>query len=324
MSIFGSSPVYVDPWEIEYGEQLPASIEQDNSIDATVEKDLDQWGPIKPPSTTIDFDRIVLIDGTRRIDARIHQLNNDSVVYGAFASYAVGAVTLSSTEARIEKYRLRHSAILTDSQSFPQPIVLRPGLTYQPESTPETGSDAVIQHLQHSMRRAEGSIAAEMSDAQSLVIADGPLRFESFPENPALGYIKSIHNLYVENEQQRTIRSLTRGTRTPIFLIETSQQHLSMFSWFVRLSDMGVASSPMHGLVRIECYTHIGFEKAQELADFSCKWLPGVASKRGHDARWPQNLVPIGALESQLRKKLADRNLVKRWIEELVQQQVQT
>jgi hypothetical protein len=43
--------------------------------------------------------------------------------------------------------------------------------------------------------------------------------------------------------------------------------------------------------------------------------LPVFASQPGRDPRAPQNLYPVGALETQLRHRLGDAQLVRRAIE---------
>jgi hypothetical protein len=58
-----------------------------------------------------------------------------------------------------------------------------------------------------------------------------------------------------------------------------------------------------------------GLEEARRLADASAAHLPGFASDPAHDPRAPQNLHPIGALESHLRHRLGDALLVRRAIE---------
>jgi hypothetical protein len=48
------------------------------------------------------------------------------------------------------------------------------------------------------------------------------------------------------------------------------------------------------------------------LADLTATVLPRFASKPHKDPRAPQNLVPIGGLERQLRRRLGDARLIQR------------
>ena len=44
--------------------------------------------------------------------------------------------------------------------------------------------------------------------------------------------------------------------------------------------------------------------------------LPRFASRPEHDARAPQNLQPVGALEKRLRHELGDQRYIRRLIED--------
>jgi hypothetical protein len=54
------------------------------------------------------------------------------------------------------------------------------------------------------------------------------------------------------------------------------------------------------------------------MADRSAAVLPLVASEAHIDPRAPQNLVPIAALERDLRHRMGDRGLVYRALREAV------
>ncbi len=48
------------------------------------------------------------------------------------------------------------------------------------------------------------------------------------------------------------------------------------------------------------------------LADLTARLLPPLASAPHKDPRAPQNLVPIGGLERELRRRLGDQQLLYR------------
>jgi uncharacterized protein len=54
------------------------------------------------------------------------------------------------------------------------------------------------------------------------------------------------------------------------------------------------------------------------LINYATYELPRFASSPIRDPRAPQNLVPIGALEDELRRRLGDPVLVRRAIEERI------
>jgi len=55
-----------------------------------------------------------------------------------------------------------------------------------------------------------------------------------------------------------------------------------------------------------------GREEAGLLADLTTRLLPPLASSPHKDPRAPQNLVPIGGLERELRHRLGDQQLLYR------------
>jgi len=62
----------------------------------------------------------------------------------------------------------------------------------------------------------------------------------------------------------------------------------------------------------LECSADLTAEDAVALADVTAQVLPRLASAPHKDPRAPQNLVPIGGLERQLRHRLGDAALLYR------------
>ena len=69
------------------------------------------------------------------------------------------------------------------------------------------------------------------------------------------------------------------------------------------------------GIVRLEVAESVGTAEAQRLAAACGALLPELKGRRGLDQRAPQNLLPIGALERFLRRKLGDERIVRRKLE---------
>jgi hypothetical protein len=65
-------------------------------------------------------------------------------------------------------------------------------------------------------------------------------------------------------------------------------------------------------VVRIECSPDLAPDQVTELADLTARVLPTLASAPHKDPRAPQNLVPIGGLERELRRRLGDQQLLYR------------
>ena len=64
--------------------------------------------------------------------------------------------------------------------------------------------------------------------------------------------------------------------------------------------------------MRCEASGHLPLADVVAIADRTAALLPLVASEPHIDPRAPQNLVPIGALERQLRHRMGDPGLVYR------------
>ena len=71
--------------------------------------------------------------------------------------------------------------------------------------------------------------------------------------------------------------------------------------------------------MRCEASAQLPLERGRRtIADRTAALLPMVASQPHVDPRAPQNLVPIGALEKELRHRMGDRGIVYRALREAV------
>ena len=97
----------VESWSPEYGVATDVDLLDDASerVDAAVERPLADWAPIAPSAATTP-ERIMFVDGVRRIDARVWIHDTDRVYAGVCASVAAGVVTCNG--ARAGGHRLRH------------------------------------------------------------------------------------------------------------------------------------------------------------------------------------------------------------------------
>jgi hypothetical protein len=320
-SMFGDFRVRVDPWDVDYGDQTPLVTSPDQSdeqVDLDVELAADHWAAVKPPEGAGPHLTAVFVDGIRRLELRVTVRQNDRLVHGAFGSFAVGAVVVGTHNASFGPVRIYRKVVLGSGQQLPTPVPVRPELVYVPESTDGEDVDAPLQGIQKWMRQAEARLASELSGDGVLTIVDGPLSFEPERQGTALGYIKRIHELYVPAKFISLLATLPAGTRTPMFCIRSKRSGFARYSWFQRLAEPNRGATELHGVVRLEVSSKVGVDVARALANAATNWLPQLAPKPGRDPRSPQNLLPIGALEQQLRKWLGDARLHRRWIETLV------
>lgn len=317
MALFSGFDLRLDPWQVEYGADLPLGgggqdEASDQVDDIEPETPASDWRPIFGQSGP-SISRLVFVDGVRRIEARVLARRGDRLCHGAFGSYAVGCVEVEARTAICDEPDIDRIIVLDSGEALEDAIDLGRGLVYRPISTAGVDPDAPLMRLQEEMRNSEerrSRMLAERED--TLVVADGPLRFPKPVRGAAIGYIKRLFELYVPTPQRAVVASLPPGSRSPIFHL--SARRFARYSWFLRLAAPHPGDSELAGIVRLEVADAVGLEAARRLANTTANLLPRFAPSRGRDPRAPQNLLPIGALESQLRHRLGDVNLIRRHI----------
>ena len=75
---------------------------------------------------------------------------------------------------------------------------------------------------------------------------------------------------------------------------------------------------PWSGVVRVECSADLPVPEVTRLAGLTALLLPPLASVLHKDPRAPQNLVPIGGLERELRHRLGDQHILYRTLRAVV------
>jgi hypothetical protein len=300
--------IFVEGWDPDYGTPLDQRDDlspAEGSVDPTVETE--GWSPIEGIDDHVD--RIAFVDGARRIEAR---LTLDDPVNGPtpglVGTLAVGAVIWHRHERRSEvaDVRIERWAVLAGGNDEQMPTVdLEPGVgtTRVPGDDPSL----LMMALQSKMRDAEGQCAEALS-AHCAVVADGPLK--KVREHSTVGYVKTHRVTYLEPEHNRVIAELAPGQRTPMFCIAIDTPY-ARYSWYLRLAVLQGGHS-WTGVIRCETSAHLAVAEAAAIADRTAAVLPLVASEPQVDPRAPQNLVPIGALERELRHRMGDRGLVFR------------
>jgi hypothetical protein len=319
--MFGDLLVQLDPWQVEYGAELPfedvAEVADDGIAALDIELAPDAWRPIRPDHAA-SLSQLVFVDGVRRIEARLIVRRQDRVCHGAFGSHGVGAVWIKNTVASFAEHCVTRLLVVGAGESIGTAVPVKPDLVYRPLSTADTHPDAPLRALQEDMRIAEERLGRNLANSEDvLVVADGPLTFEEASRAPVLGYIKRIFKLYLPRERLSLLAALRAGERTPLFALRSSRR-FSRFSWFLRLADPFPGASYLAGIARLEVSEVVGAEAARRLADASTAILPRFVPGRWRDPRSPQNLLPIGALETALRRLMGDGRLVRRHIEALI------
>lgn len=299
--------LHVEGWAPEYGAPLDVAEERTSKspIDAVVETD--RWDPI---DGTLDAapDVVAFVDGVRRVDARL-TLDDpvEGPVPGIVGSFGVGATLWDRTIPQSSFIELGVERVAVMARGMKAEIGMVGGLALRSESIGGDDPAELIRHFHGRMRAAEARLSAKLASRGTLVIADGPIN--ELRAQPIVGFIKTHRVTYLEPDHGGVIARIRAGQRTPLFLIANEQY--ARYSWYVRLADLPDGHS-WTGVVRCEAPAALGVESVAELATCTAALLPSVASEGHIDPRAPQNLVPIAALERELRRRLGDQALVYR------------
>ena len=317
-------PLRLLPWAPEYGTAMQFDADDDAShpaaaVDATVERP--DWVAVDPagePPLALQ-----VVDGVRRAEAHAMDDGPDGEpLFGLFASFAVGVVRCLSPHgggagsASIDEDAIRVERRYFQSGGDPLDREVAAGgstLNFRAETPPKaTSANALVDALNRAMLDEEAKLAEELSrDESTLTLVDGPLRRVRSPGHRTVGYVKRIHNWYVDGEQRRLLPALTVGQRTPVVRLVSDDGH-ERYSWFLRLADLGHRYHPLGAVMRLEAPGALPPREAIALADQSSRALPPLASSPARDPRAPQNLTPVGALESVLTHRLGDRQWLRR------------
>ncbi len=303
----------VDPWDPGYGmalgEELDGAALEESSAELTLDLELPaaDWHPIDPDLSGRPPGTLLFLDGVRRIDARVWMHGADpQPASGIAASFAAGLVCCDGA-AHIAGVDVQRGLFTAYREAAD--IVTRHA-RYPARVAEGGGIDQLSNALQACLTDAEVKLAmsfrAQHPADDDLLIVDGPLRGRTHLER-IVGYIKTHHKSYLPAEQAAVVVALKPGQRTPAFTMGTSWRRTS---WYLQLP--ATAGVPWSGVVRLECSADLPRPQVTHLADLTARLLPPFASTPHKDPRAPQNLVPIGGLERELRRRLGDQQLLYR------------
>lgn len=294
----------VESWAPEYGSSIEIDDLDDVSerVDATVERPLADWAPIAPAPAERP-DRVMFVDGVRRVDARLWIHDGDRAHAGVCASVAAGVVECAGQDARVTDWRIERALIAPAASNAARVVTRHAAYEFVP--TVDADPRAVNLAIHGQMTTLEQRLATDHDC--DLVVFDGPLRGRNDP--CGVGYVKTQHVQYLPDEVVPVLGRLGDGERTPLVLIG-DRGAWSRWSWYLRLP--GPRSHPLSGVVRCELPGTGPAADAVARADIVSACLPRFASRPHKDARAPQNLTPIGGLEHRLRHLLGDPVLLER------------
>ncbi|HEU4389974.1 MAG TPA: hypothetical protein VFV34_19390 [Blastocatellia bacterium] len=309
----------LDPWPADYESALQIGELEDQppaDIDHTVEdpdwRAVAQSGDVRP-------EPLHFVDGVRRVEARVIA-DDDSgrITYGLFGSVGVGAVRIEHNRAYFEpalikRYVVTGNGITLDTRTIG---CGNTELSFIAYAAADNRPNTALLELQNLMRTAEADLATTLAESSACVFADGPLTYFAISKLPTVGTVKRLIEPYLGAEQFALVRTLAVGQRTPIFLIHDGKH--DRYSWYLRAGSPRVMDHDLTGVLRLEVRSGVGIATAIDLAHLSASCLPGLAGDSVRDPRSPQNLLPVAALEHELRHRLGDALAIRRAIERTI------
>ena len=303
----------IDPWDPGYGVAFSDELDGGALEESTAELNLDlempaaHWRPVDPDPALALPGTVLFLDGVRRIDARVWvHGTRPQPLPGIAASFAAGLISCDGAarivEVTVERGLFTAAAeatgITAGRASYPARLAAGPAL--------EQLSLALQQRLTSAEVQLALAYRARNPTADDLLVIDGPLRGRTHLDR-AVGYIKTHHASYLPPEQAAVVSALRPGQRTPAFTMGTSWRRTS---WYLQLPR--TSGVPWSGVVRLECSADLPLAEVNRLGGLTARLLPPLASVPHKDPRAPQNLVPIGGLERELRHRLGDQQILYR------------
>jgi uncharacterized protein len=308
------SLLLLDPWTPDHESAIPMEGPDTTTsaeVDPTVESA--DWAAI-PPDPAPSARPLYFVDGVRRVDARVLTFRNGQIVHGIFGCLAVGAVRAEDSRARFDKLCVSRYMLMGGGLFHPETLHIgATAIPFEAFASAAASPLEVTAVLQNRMRQAEAELGESLLSERACVFVDGPLNYFSAPTQALVGVIKRIYVPYLSAAHLPLVAKLSSGERTPLFSIRDGRS--DRYSWFLRLASGRAIDHPLAGVVRLEVRAALGLETARQLAGLSAAVLPRFASNAVRDPRAPQNLLPVGALEEELRRRMGDPLLFRRAIE---------
>lgn len=340
----------LDPWAAEYNTAYfasgIASELDDQQIDITIEHaDWQACNPNMPAPEKISWQHLLFSDGSRRIEARVllEDTNKAHVAFGALGSYAIGVVDCCAKQPAqraasyidiqqelnirsVQRLCLLSNGHTLDNFNIAPDFLHHFGaLDYKVQACEESDADAVIRKLQDEMLEAERNLSSALLSHydHALILRDGPhprvdVRNQQGEKrgHDVVGYVKTIHHIRLSRQELEVVRNLSEGQRSPLFLVHDPR--VPYFECFLRLRDPSPWLYSLAGMVRLQFFAGNTPEDYLEAAQLRADWLslnlPRFASKQYQDPRAPQQLLPVRALEGELRRLMGHPQLIRQRI----------
>jgi hypothetical protein len=301
------SPDYGSPNEIDYGDEPDAY--------ATIPTEEPFGFVLPPPSAEVP---LAFVDGIQQVEANLVQEFEDRVVPGIACAYAVGAVVIPvGADPEYKHCRAERLVVWTAGLAFDLPEVTG-GWRWRSVSVPDTGIKSAQGEMVSHRRTGEATLGHTLDNEGWWVVCDGT-DGRLFTPRPTgeprviVGCIKSHHVQLLPHPQALKLPELPERHRTTLFRTPSNR-----YSCYLRLGAPEPWQAALSGIIRLEFAGNYELAQLRTVADVVAYHLPRYAGVPHVDPRAPQNLQPIGALETYLRRLLGDGTLARRALHDAI------
>jgi hypothetical protein len=303
--------IFVEPWSSEYGS--PMQIDEAEADDGRASLiDEEGFEFVEPPAS--ESVAVAFVDGVRRQEAALSQVVDGWPIAGIAGAYAIGGVLCDGEQSPVFSSETVERMVVWSGGAGGALPSLPTGWSWSEQSTADTSTAGPIRKLQELMRKAEAALANRLAVEGFLVLLDGTLWFAAHYEKKNIaGYIKTHHVRLLPEVEARRLPELPAGHRTTIFRTEANR-----YACYLRLTERRRFAPPMDGIVRLEFSGTLPLKDTRSMADRFAAVLPRYAGIPHVDPRAPQNLQPIGTLETRLRHLWGDVHMAERAVRDAV------
>ena len=221
--------IRLEPWNISYDAPVsinPEEIPTNDKVNTEVEFTNGEWQPIRSAIAPELPNQILFIDGRLRLDAKFLGRRDDEILYGAFATIAVGAVLVDRRISRAKCVATEVRRIIALGGNLAAPVTVVPcpmsgrgDLKYDycltsSNNEPDTPSQLVQGAMLDEELRVANQISLdkELIQENTLIVRDGPLLYRVY-QTPydTIGYVKTMGKAYLKGENAQVMRSLKVG-----------------------------------------------------------------------------------------------------------------
>lgn len=303
--------IFVESWSAQYGS--PMHIDETDEANGSAHL-IEEEGFAFVAPREIEAVAMAFVDGIRRQEAALSQWHEGHSVSGIAGAYAVGAVIAHPDKTPVFSHEYVDRLVIWSSGLSGGLPMTSHGWHWREDSTSDPNPAAPMRRLQELMRRSEARLADNLAEEGYLAMMDGTLWFASaYDKRNVAGYVKTHHVRLLPETEARRLPELPSGYRTTIFRTDANR-----YACYLRLADPSQFHAPMSGIVRLEFSGSLPLDEVRIMADRFTATLPAFAGVAHVDPRAPQNLQPVGALETRLRHLLGDAALAERAVRDAV------